>query len=74
MLDEPVANSTGLTGIYDLNLHALVGSIPADTETANSPPGILDAVQEQLGLKLVPKKSLTDVLIIDHMEKSPTEN
>jgi len=31
-------------------------------------------VQEQLGLKLEARKLPADVLIIDHAEKTPTEN
>jgi uncharacterized protein (TIGR03435 family) len=74
LLDQPVEDHTGLNGNYDGQLHALVGSNPPDIDAANSPPGILDAVQEQLGLRLVPNKGLVDVLVIDHMEKTPSEN
>jgi len=31
-------------------------------------------VQSQLGLKLTPKKGPVDILVVDHMEKTPTEN
>jgi uncharacterized protein (TIGR03435 family) len=37
------------------------------------PMPLIDAVQ-QLGLKLVSKKSAVDTLVVDHMEKTPTEN
>lgn len=43
----------------------------ADLET---PPTIYAALQSQLGLKLEPKKGPVDLLLIDHMEKTPTEN
>ncbi len=39
-----------------------------------SGPSIFTAVQEQLGLKLDAKKSPVDILVIDHLEKTPTEN
>jgi uncharacterized protein (TIGR03435 family) len=37
-------------------------------------PSIFDALQEQLGLKLEAKKGLVDLLVIDHVEKTPTGN
>ena len=35
---------------------------------------VLVAVQEQLGLRLEPKKAPADILVIDHLEKTPSEN
>ena len=32
------------------------------------------AIQEQLGLKLEPRKAPADILVIDHLEKTPSEN
>jgi len=43
----------------------------ADAET---PPNLFTAVQEQLGLKLEPRKILTELVVIDHLEKAPIEN
>ncbi len=74
LYDQPVIDSTGLTGRYDITLHALVGSNPPSVDAPNAPPPLIDAVQEQLGLKLVSKKAPVDVLVVDHMEKTPTEN
>lgn len=47
---------------------------PLDSQTADSAPTLFTAVQEQLGLKLDPKKAPLDMLVIDHIEKTPTEN
>ncbi len=74
LFDQPVIDNTGLSGRYDITLRALVGSNPPAADDVNATPTLMDAVQTQLGLKLVPKKSLVDVLVVDHVEKTPTEN
>ncbi len=40
----------------------------------DSGPTLFTALEEQLGLKLVAKKGLVEVLVIDHAERTPTEN
>ncbi|HEX3879932.1 MAG TPA: TIGR03435 family protein [Bryobacteraceae bacterium] len=37
-------------------------------------PDLASALQAQLGLKLQSKKAPVDVLIVDHVEKTPTVN
>jgi uncharacterized protein (TIGR03435 family) len=39
-----------------------------------APPDLFAAVQAQLGLKLEPKKGPVELIVIDHVEKTPTEN
>lgn len=67
--------------VRGMNPMALVMQARAgvDTSAAPSPtddpaPTILAAVQDQLGLKLEAKKAPVDIVVIDHMEKIPTEN
>jgi len=51
------------------------GPAGAPGETASDPgPDLAAAVQQQLGLGLVAGKAKLDVVVIDHMEKIPTEN
>jgi uncharacterized protein (TIGR03435 family) len=71
-----VIDKTGLTGKYDFTLEFApegLGPGPLDA-TDQSGPNILTAVQEQLGLKLEPKKTRLDMLTIDRADKVPTEN
>jgi uncharacterized protein (TIGR03435 family) len=37
-------------------------------------PSLFTALQEQMGLKLEQKKGSVDLLVVDHLEKTPTEN
>jgi uncharacterized protein (TIGR03435 family) len=72
----PIADHTGLTGIYDFRLAFSVGSPGADASDAKAPPlpDLLTAVREQLGLQFIPKKMPFDVLVIDSVEAKPVEN
>ena len=73
-LGQPVTDATGLKGNYNFRLHYTLGLQAAGDEADNSEPTIFDAVQEQLGLKLVKKSAPVDILVIDHLEKLPTQN
>ena len=48
------------------------GGAPAPSDSTG--PSLMSALQEQLGLKLEPKKGPIDLLVIDSLEKVPTEN
>jgi uncharacterized protein (TIGR03435 family) len=68
-VDRPIIDRTGLDGTYDIALKFATADDP------NSDlPDIFTALQEQLGLKLVPQKVPVEILVIDHVDKIPTEN
>src|SRR5437762_9159339 len=74
-MGAPVLDMTGLTGIYDFTVDTsglgFNGNSPA---SPNAGPSIFTAVEENLGLKLEARKAPIDVLVIDHVERVPTEN
>ncbi len=63
-----VQDNTGLSGKYDFKLDWS----PDDAKDATL-PGIFTALEEQLGLKLVPAKGPVECVVVDHVEE-PTEN
>lgn len=72
---RPVYDKTGLTGRYDFTLtyaHENLTAPGASTESApplDTAPPLAKALEEQLGLKLVPAKGNMDVIVIDHVER-----
>ena len=66
-----VIDKTGLAGSYDLNLKW--STEDGSDAAANRAPGIFTALQEQLGLKLVPTKGPVETLVVDSV-KMPSEN
>jgi len=76
-LAAALSNPTGRkvvdqTGLQD-NLDIALDYAPAG-DTDSSLPSVFTALQEQLGLKLVPLKVPVETLVIDYGEKIPTEN
>ncbi|HTA43843.1 MAG TPA: TIGR03435 family protein [Bryobacteraceae bacterium] len=76
--DRLVVDQTGLTGNYDFELMFGRDNEPtagADGRAPATPqlPSIFSALQDQLGLKLEPKKASVEFLEIVHVEK-PSDN
>ena len=77
---NPVVDETGLKGSYDFTLSfSSPNKLTATAGDANSsdPNGalsIFEAVSRQLGMKLEKTKRPYPVLVIDHIEQTPTEN
>jgi bla regulator protein blaR1 len=78
-----VYDKTGLTGTYDMKLewtpdeseNAIKGPPPPDGKENSAPapesgPSLLIAIQEQLGLKLMPSKGPVDLVVIDHIDRA----
>ena len=85
--DEPVVDQTALPGRYDIDLvflpeerlrmHGTPGGgagLGRGAEAQVEPPPTLFEAVQQYGLKLEARKAPMKVLVVDHLEKSPTEN
>jgi uncharacterized protein (TIGR03435 family) len=70
---RPVVDRTGLEGRYSYVLSFLPLQSAADA-VSDVAPDLFTAIQEQLGLKLEPKKEPIELLIIDRAERNPVEN
>ena len=68
-LGRPVIDRTGLKGNFDIQIRYA----PNGT-TDSSLPSVFRAVEEDLGLKLEAQKVPVEMLVIDHLERVPTEN
>jgi uncharacterized protein (TIGR03435 family) len=56
-------------GHRSIGADGLAGVVPEDIG-----PNIFTALQEQLGLKLEPKKGPISILVVDSVDRTPTEN
>lgn len=72
----PVIDKTGLTGLYDIRMqYAVHDPRTGRLVDEDSPlPTIFDALQQQLGLKLEPTKTMVEMTIVDHIDATPTDN
>jgi uncharacterized protein (TIGR03435 family) len=74
-MHQQVVDETGLAGVFDFTLEWSPDEMKAEATTSEtSAPSIFTALQEQLGLKLEGRKGAVEVLVVDHIEKIPTEN
>ena len=83
ILDRPIVDQTGLPGLWDFNLKwtpdetqfagMMKGPMPPSDDSADAPPPLYTAMQEQLGLKLESGKAQVPVLVFDSVEK-PSAN
>lgn len=77
-VDRPVVDKTGLTGTFDIVIEftpQINGPLPpgATFQPDESGPTFLEAMKEQLGLRLDKQTAAVDSIVIDHIEQ-PSEN
>jgi uncharacterized protein (TIGR03435 family) len=84
-INRPVVDETGLTGAFDFTIEYVPESAtpaggavqraesgrpePSTVQPDLNGPSYLNALREQLGLKLVSAKGQAQILVVDHVEK-----
>jgi uncharacterized protein (TIGR03435 family) len=77
----PWTDATGIAGKFDMTINfspaGLIQAVRSEPGEATEPTGAIslsDAMKGQLGLKVEPRKVMAPVLIVDHVNATPTEN
>jgi uncharacterized protein (TIGR03435 family) len=87
MSDHPIVDMTGLKGNYQVTLEISMQEIMAaaraapgggdagkPADAASDPGGSIFTAIQSLGLKLEPRKTPLTMIVVDRVEKMPTEN
>lgn len=71
-----IIDRTGLTGKYDVKVMFNIGSPAPGVESADDEPApdVFSAFEKQLGLKFQKTKAPLDVIVVDHIDRTPGEN
>jgi uncharacterized protein (TIGR03435 family) len=77
-----VMDMTGFSGTFEVKLEwtpedrapVPAGDGASRVTAEGNGPSLFTAVQEQLGLRLVPRKGPLDIIVIDHAEQIPVDN
>jgi len=72
--DRPVLDETGIQGRFDFDC---TWTPDPDVHAGGArmlDPGLVAALRTQVGLRLEPKRLPQDIIIVDHVEKTPTAN
>ena len=73
-LGRPVIDQTGLQGKFDWFIEYLPEYPPgANLPPEASGPSFVDALKDQLGIRLIPQKGPFDYILVDHIEH-PSQN
>jgi len=70
ILGAPVVDRTKIEGDYKIRVKYMPDNAPPGVEA----PSIFTAIRDELGLRLEAGKPVIDYLVIDHLNRVPTEN
>jgi uncharacterized protein (TIGR03435 family) len=73
-LGQPVADRTGIEGVYNFEMRWSTDDQNADGAARDAPPSIYTALQENLGLRLASQKVPAEIVVVDRVERVPTDN
>ena len=73
-LGRPVIDATGLKGRYDIHIDATAYANSGGNGQMDVMALLFNALQQQLGVKLDSRKDSPEILVVDSVEKTPTEN
>jgi uncharacterized protein (TIGR03435 family) len=71
---NPVSNETGLKGKYNFDLRYSIGIIGPMMQQNGERITVQEAIEKQLGLKVEERQVPTPVLVVDKVNRTPTEN
>jgi uncharacterized protein (TIGR03435 family) len=71
-LGRPVENRTGLVDTFDFTLQWRPDE--GAPIAGDDRPSLFTAIREQMGFRLMARKAPVDVIVIDHLEITPTDN
>jgi len=74
ILRQPVVDETHMEGRYNVALTYAPERGPDASPADGDGPSIFTAIEEQLGLKLEPRRVPVDIFVVERCEKMPTEN
>lgn len=68
-MDEPVLDATGVTGLYDFDIH-----LSRPDQPDSDQPSLFTALRQQYGLRLIRGRVPVKTLVIHHVDLTPAEN
>jgi uncharacterized protein (TIGR03435 family) len=74
---QTIVDLTGLSGVFEVKLEWAPDTFEAQVDLTKPPPerpSLFTAVQEQLGLRLEPRRGPLEVLVVVQAAKAPDEN
>lgn len=67
-----MTDATGLAGAYEIQRRRTPELTVATSP--ESPAPLAQTLEDQLGLRLESKKGPVEMLVVDHIDRTPTEN